>query len=383
MKQLKTRVAVMFGGRSGEHEVSLRSAASVIRNLDKERFEILPIAVEKSGRWAWIALDKLEHAGESLKIPASAPEVVLAPRSVDGQACFWIDEAGGKETVMADVVFPVIHGTFGEDGCLQGLFELAEVAYVGCGVLASSVGMDKDMAKRVIRDAGLPIVPFVLLEKAHFETSPTKVTAEIAVQISKELSFPVFVKPANMGSSVGIHKVKEAKALQAALEDAFQYDTKLVIEKALSVREIEMSVLESLKYGEPAQVSLPGEVIPSTSTHEFYSYEAKYLDENGAALQIPAKLTPEQTKRAQQIGVQAFQALSGEGMARCDLFLDKDSGEFYFNEVNTIPGFTSISMYPKMWEASGLSYANLLSRLVDLAIERRKRKSALSREFKP
>lgn len=372
----------MFGGRSGEHEVSLRSAASVIRNLDKQRFEILPIAVEKSGRWSWVPLEKLEHSGEALKLPSGAPEVVLAPRSVDGQACFWIDDAGVKTTVNADVVFPVIHGTFGEDGCLQGLFELAEVAYVGCGVLASSVGMDKDMAKRVVRDAGLPIVPFVVLEKSHFETSSTIVAAEISQQIMKEFSFPVFVKPANMGSSVGIHKVKEFKALQAALEDAFQYDTKLVIEKALSVREIEMSVLESLKYGEPAQVSMPGEVIPSTSTHEFYSYEAKYLDEKGAALQIPAVLTPEQTKRAQQIGVHAFQALSGEGMARCDLFLDRDSGEFYFNEVNTIPGFTAISMYPKMWEASGLSYADLLTRLVDLALERRKRKSALSREFK-
>ncbi|MGK5086957.1 D-alanine--D-alanine ligase family protein [Bdellovibrionota bacterium FG-2] len=382
MKQQKTRVAVMFGGRSGEHEVSLRSAASVIRNLDKQRFEILPIAVEKSGRWSWVPLEKLEHSGEALKLPSGAPEVVLAPRSVDGQACFWIDDAGVKTTVNADVVFPVIHGTFGEDGCLQGLFELAEVAYVGCGVLASSVGMDKDMAKRVVRDAGLPIVPFVVLEKSHFETSSTIVAAEISQQIMKEFSFPVFVKPANMGSSVGIHKVKEFKALQAALEDAFQYDTKLVIEKALSVREIEMSVLESLKYGEPAQVSMPGEVIPSTSTHEFYSYEAKYLDEKGAALQIPAVLTPEQTKRAQQIGVHAFQALSGEGMARCDLFLDRDSGEFYFNEVNTIPGFTAISMYPKMWEASGLSYADLLTRLVDLALERRKRKSALSREFK-
>jgi len=242
------------------------------------------------------------------------------------------------------------------------------------GVLASAVGMDKDVAKRLARDAGIPIVPFVMAKADSWLRDPSVVSRAV----ERELGYPVFVKPSNMGSSVGVHKVKEPAKLEAALADAFRYDTKVLIEKAVNAREIELAVLESATPGEPPMVTVPGEITP---THEFYSYEAKYIDEKGAALMIPAKLTPEQVKRAQEIARGAFVALELEGLSRCDLFLDKDSGEFYFNEVNTLPGFTSISMYPKLWEACGIPYRELLSRLVDLAIARHRKKHALLREY--
>ncbi len=337
----KFRVAVLYGGRSGEHEVSLQSAASVIKNLDQDRFEIIPALIDKEGRWQY-------------------PEMLR----FDGM----------KPSKALDVVFPVMHGTFCEDGTIQGLLELADVPYVGCGVLASAVGMDKDVTKRLIRDAGLPIVPYLAVKSTQWR----KEKNEIATKISRELGFPVFVKPANAGSSVGVHKVKEAGQLSVALNDSFLYDTKVLIEKAIPAREIELAVLEHENSGEVPRVSAPGEVVPH---HEFYSYEAKYLDENGAALLIPAQLDPSQTAEAQRIAREAFMALECEGMARADLFLDKNTGEFYFNEVNTIPGFTSISMYPKMWEASGIPYRDLLTRLIDLAIARHKRKKALKRSY--
>jgi D-alanine-D-alanine ligase len=267
-----------------------------------------------------------------------------------------------------------MHGPLCEDGSIQGLLELADVPYVGCGVLASAVGMDKEVAKRLVQAAGIPVVPWVSLRAGAFEREPAAAEAKIA----RDLGFPCFVKPTNLGSSVGIHKVKEASQLRAAIQDAFRYDTKVLVEKAVSAREIELSALESPDAGAPALVSVPGEIAP---THEFYSYESKYLDENGAALMIPAKLSAEQTKLAQKIAREVFAALECEGMTRVDLFLDKGTGEFFFNEVNTIPGFTSISMYPKMWEASGIPYAELLSRLVDLAIARHARRKALVRDF--
>jgi D-alanine-D-alanine ligase len=235
--------------------------------------------------------------------------------------------------------------------------------------------MDKDMAKRVARDAGIPIVPYVSLQHEVWK----KGKEQLAENIAAQLGYPLFVKPANMGSSVGVHKVKEPSELNAALEDAFNYDRKVVVEAAVNAREIEVSVLENLESGADPLVSIPGEIDPA---HEFYSYEAKYLDEKGAALIIPAKLDPEETKRAQEIGRKVFMALECEGMARVDLFLDRTSGEFFFNELNTIPGFTSISMYPKLWEASGISYQELLSKLVDLAVSRHEKKTTLVREFR-
>jgi D-alanine-D-alanine ligase len=280
----------------------------------------------------------------------------------------------GGEPRGIDVVFPVMHGPLCEDGTIQGLLELADLPYVGCGVLASAVAMDKEMAKRVARDAGIPIVPYISLKHELWK----KEREQSAKTIEKELGYPVFVKPANLGSSVGVHKVKEVGELNKALEDAFNYDTKVLVEAAVNAREIEVSMLENPEPGGDPLASVPGEIQP---THEFYSYEAKYLDEKGAALIIPAKLDAEQTRRAQDVGRKVFSALECEGMARVDMFLERASGEIFFNELNTIPGFTSISMYPKLWEASGISYPELLSKLVDLAISRHERKKALVREF--
>ena len=370
----KVRVAVLYGGRSGEHEVSLQSAASVINHLDRERFEIVPVAIDKQGRWHLNDISLLEGQ-KSLPVFKDAPKVVLppnVPEASDGNALIHLGDSGEDKAI--DVVFPVVHGPLCEDGTIQGLLELADVPYVGCGVLASAVAMDKEMAKRVARDAGVPIVPYVSLKSESWK----KQKRESAQRIQKELGYPVFVKPANLGSSVGVHKVTEPSGLDAALADAFRYDTKVLVEVAINAREIELSVLENPDAGAGPLVSVPGEINP---THEFYSYEAKYLDEKGAELIIPARLDAPQTKRAQEIAKQIFSAIECEGMARVDLLLDRTTGQFFFNELNTIPGFTSISMYPKMWEASGTSYQELLSRLVELAIARQKRKKALVREF--
>ena len=370
----KLRVAVLYGGRSGEHEVSLQSAASVIKYLDRDRFEIVPVAIDKQGRWHLNDISLLEGK-KSLPVFKDAPKVVLPPNPADpnsDSALIRLGESGGARGI--DVVFPVMHGPLCEDGTIQGLLELADLPYVGCGVLASAVAMDKEITKRVARDAGLPIVSYVSLKHELWK----KEKQQLAKRIEKELGYPVFVKPANLGSSVGVHKVKEQSRLNLALEDAFKYDTKVVIETAVSAREIEVSVLENPDVGGDPLVSVPGEIDP---THEFYSYEAKYLDEKGATLIIPAKLDIEQTRRVQDVARKAFSALECEGMARVDTFLDRTSGEILFNELNTIPGFTSISMYPKLWEASGISYQELLSKLVDLAISRHERKRTLVREF--
>ena len=368
----KLRVAVLYGGRSGEHEVSLQSAASVINHLDRDRFEIVPVAIDKQGRWHLNDISLIEGK-KYLPVFKDAPRVVLPPNSADISALVRL--GGSGEARAIDVVFPVVHGPLCEDGTIQGLLELADVPYVGCGVLASAVAMDKEVAKRLARDAGLPIVPYVSLKYERWK----KQKQQSAEQIQKELGYPVFVKPANLGSSVGVHKVKEAGGLNTALENAFEYDTKVLVEVAVDAREIEVSVLENPESGADPLVSVPGEIDP---THEFYSYEAKYLDENGATLIIPSKLEAEQTKRVRDIAKKAFLTIECEGMARVDLLLDRTSGKLFFNELNTIPGFTSISMYPKLWEASGIPYAELLSRLVDLAISRHKRKKALVREFR-
>ncbi|PYJ87371.1 MAG: D-alanine--D-alanine ligase A [Verrucomicrobia bacterium] len=370
----KLRVAVLYGGRSGEHEVSLQSAASVINNLDRDRFEIVPVAIDKQGRWRLNDISLLEGR-KSLPVFKDAPKVILPPNVADtesGSALIGLGEGGEAKPI--DVVFPVVHGPLCEDGTIQGLLELADVPYVGCGVLASAVAMDKEMAKRVARDAGIPIVPYLALKHEQWKKEKDRA----AEKIQRELGYPVFVKPANLGSSVGVHKVTDAGGLNAALEDAFRYDVKVLAEVAIDAREIELAVLENSDPGAEPLVSVPGEINP---THEFYSYEAKYLDDNGAELIIPANLDAEQTKQAQEIARSAFSTIECEGMARVDLLLDRSAGKFYFNELNTIPGFTSISMYPKLWEASGIGYQELLSRLVDLAVSRHRRKRTLVREF--
>ena len=369
----KIRVAVLYGGKSGEHEVSLMTGASVIQHLNKDEFEVIPVSIDKAGRWQWNDLKLIEEKrGKSLSVYKDAPELLLKPTSSGQGSLVPVNSSGPTFTV--DVVFPAIHGPLCEDGTVQGMLELANVAYVGSGVLGSAVSMDKDMAKRLAASAGIPIAPFLALKK---ETIPAK-RKEWTAQIQAQFQLPVFVKPSNMGSSVGVHKVKNWTELLPAIEDAFRYDLKVLVEAGVDAREIELAVLE--QDDGSLFVSLPSE-IKTLGSHEFYSYEAKYLDESGSAYDLPAKISAEQTKEAQEIARKAFVALECNGMARVDLFLSRTDGRLYFNEVNTIPGFTSISMYPKMMEASGVPYSELLSRLIHLALLRQKKRSELKRDF--
>jgi D-alanine-D-alanine ligase len=376
----RIRVAVLYGGRSGEHEISLQSAASVLRNLDRERFEVIPIAIDKEGRWHPGDVALIDQGARTLPVFKDQPPVLLppSPRAGGAELVPYGETALHKRGLplpAVDVVFPVMHGTLCEDGAIQGLLELADLPYVGCGVLASAVGMDKEVAKRLARAAALPIVPYVLARRGTWEAELPALTARVA----QDLGYPCFVKPACCGSSVGVHKVKTAAALRPALADAFRYDRKVLIEKAIDAREIEVAVLQSPDPSGAPLCSVPGEINPR---HEFYSYEAKYLDENGAELIIPARLSDAQTAAAQRLAAAAFTALECEGMARVDFFLDRGTGELLFNEVNTIPGFTSISMYPKMWEASGLPYQELLTRLIELALRRGHEQRQLVRDYK-
>ena len=358
----KLRVAVLFGGKSAEHEISLLSARNIVEAIDKKKYQVLLISIDKHGRWglcdassaAWPSSVKSTKPGKSLALALgrrSNPLTRLSGR-------------GGVGPV--DVVFPVLHGTFGEDGTVQGLLKLDDVPFVGAGVLGSAVGMDKDVMKRLLRDAGLPTARFLVCERSSLED----VNFE---RVTQALGLPVFIKPANLGSSVGIHKVKDREQLRRAVQDAFRYDSKILIEEYIQGREIECAVLGN----DSPIASLPGEIMPR---HEFYSYEAKYLDEKGALLEIPAKLPAEVTREIQDVAIKTFKALCCEGMARVDFFL-RHEREVIVNEINTIPGFTKISMYPKMWEASGISYTELIDRLIELAIERFNREKKLKTSF--
>lgn len=389
----KIRILVLYGGRSGEHEVSLRSAASVLRELDSSRFEAVPVFITKQGHWHLNSLADWNPKAVEAPTSVDGPQVYLPPIPAasfgeiisrtreaglgEGPGFLYDVYRGGADGAIAevDVVFPVLHGPLYEDGCLQGLFELAEIPYVGCRVFANAAGMDKEMTKRLAESRGIKTAPYLCVRK---EDSWDARSGTLIARVARELGFPVFVKPANMGSSVGVHKVKEPGALRDALADAFQYDTKVLIEKFIRGRELELSVLENSVLGEPPLVSCAGEVI---SRHEFYSYEAKYLDPEGALTQIPAKLLPSELAELQECAKKVYLAIDGESMMRVDFFYDEEAKIFYLNEPNTLPGFTSISMYPKMWEASGISYQELLSRLVDLAVSRHKRRAQLRREF--
>jgi D-alanine-D-alanine ligase len=355
-KAKRLRVGVLFGGRSGEHEVSLASAASVIRALDPEKYEAVPIGITKDGRWlvgtgAQKMLPEVLKSGERVSLPPDPTAAVLMP----------LAPGPDNPAVVIDVVFPVLHGTFGEDGTVQGLLELANLPYVGAGVLGSAVGMDKDVQKRLFKEAGLPIVPFLSISRAQWEKDRAGVTKRIA-----KFRYPVFVKPAALGSSVGMSRVKSAKEISAALDTAAEFGTKIVVERAISAREIEVSVLGN----DDLRASIPGEIVPH---REFYDYAAKYL-EQGTRLEIPARLTKKQVKQFQELAMRAYQAIDCAGMARCDFFLDHRTRKIFVNELNTIPGFTSISMYPKLWEASGLPYPKLIDRLIELALERHREK---------
>ncbi len=356
----KIRVGILFGGRSAEHEVSLRSAKNVYEALDKEKYEPILIGIDKRGKWLLENRSRFLLESGNANQEETGESVALVPQSDGAITNFERPSAGEK----IDVVFPVLHGTFGEDGTVQGLLKLANIPFVGAGVLGSAVGMDKDVAKRLLRDAGIPIAKFKVFrgnDEISFDA------------VSEGLGVPLFVKPANLGSSVGVHKARGEEEFRAAVKDAFRYDRKILVEEFIKGREIECSVLGN----EEPIASLPGEVIPK---HEFYSYEAKYIDEDGAALEIPAKLPEETIKRVQDLAARAFKALECEGMARVDFFL-KENGDLFVNEINTIPGFTSISMYPKLWEASGVSYSELVDRLIMLAIERFKKESRLKTSY--
>ena len=352
----RLRVGVLFGGRSGEHEVSLISAASVIQALDPQKYEPVPIGITKDGQWlagtaAHKMLPEILRSGERVMLSADPNVAALVPVS-----------NSRPDALRVDVVFPVLHGTYGEDGTVQGLLDLAGLPFVGSGVLGSAVGMDKDMQKRLFLQAKLPVGDFLAIPRAQWEKSRGKVLSAIR----KTFRFPVFVKPATLGSSVGMTKAHDAKELAAAMDLAAEFAQKILVEKAIRGREIEVSVLGN----EDPKASIPGEIVPH---REFYDYAAKYLEE-GTRLLIPAKLNRAQVKRFQEFAVRAFRSLECLGMARVDFFLEHRTGKILLNEINTIPGFTSISMYPKLWEASGLSYRNLLDRLIELAIAQHREK---------
>ena len=397
----KLRVGVLFGGRSGEHEISLLSAASVLNAIDKSKYEVVPIGITKDGLWvtAGHAEALLQGKQEARSLRAGDPDatepaavlehgsaVVIPPvpaRNASSPGAMIPFQTGAGELarrwtdnrIQVDIVFPVLHGTFGEDGTIQGLLELADIAYVGAGVLGSACGMDKHIMKELFRAAGLPMVKHVTVLRSDWESAPAKVRR----LVESKLPYPVFVKPANLGSSVGISKARNRAELGPAINEAAIYDRKIVIEQGVGgkkrkAREIECSVLGNDR---PA-ASLPGEVVPST---EFYDYKAKYLDE-GSQLVIPAKLTKTQVKQVQKLAIAAFQAVDCSGLARVDFLMDPASEKLYLNEINTMPGFTSISMYPKMWAASGLPYPELIDRLIQLGVERHaeKNRNRYSRE---
>ena len=389
----KLRVGILFGGRSGEHDVSLLSAASVFKAIDKNKFDVVPIGITQEGRWVTASdaerllqgkpiEERHLRAGDPDATPAAAvlekgEAVIVPPEPKSAMAPFQTDAPARRASdraINVDIVFPVLHGTFGEDGTIQGLLELADLAYVGAGVLGSAAGMDKDIMKALFRNAGLPIVKHVTILRADWDDDPKN--TEKAIE--KALKYPMFVKPANLGSSVGISKAHNHRELGPAIYEAAKFDRKIVIEQGVGgqkqkAREIECSVLGNDK----PEASVPGEIVPGK---EFYDYNAKYLDE-GSQLIIPAKLTKTEVKKVQQLAIAAFQAVDCSGLARVDFLMDPKSQKVYLNEINTMPGFTAISMYPKLWAASGLEYSDLIDRLIQLGIERHgdKKKNQYSR----
>jgi D-alanine-D-alanine ligase len=357
-KDKRIRVGIIFGGRSGEHEVSLRSARSVMDAIDRDKYDVLPIGITKEGHW--VAGDDpygYLTVGESGPRPAA---LLGEPGDPTLKAIEPVEDAGSTMTDIGsvDVIFPVLHGPYGEDGTVQGLLELADIPYVGAGVTGSAVGMDKAIFKAVTISCGLPVLPYRLVLRSEWEADPEKTLD----RLETALGYPVFVKPCNLGSSVGISKARNRDELKAALTDAAHYDRRLLVEQGIPAREIEVSVLGN----EEPIASVPGEVIPGD---EFYSYDDKYINDD-AQLVIPAPLGEEMTRQAQEIATTAYRAIDCAGLARVDFLLDSETDELWLNEVNTIPGFTSISMYPKLWEASGLSYPDLIDRLIQLALER-------------
>ena len=354
----KLRVGILFGGKSAEHEVSILSVKNVIEALDKNKYEPVLIGIDKRGEW------HLCDSVQFLENKQGAKPLLPCDGQKDGAHLVSYSEKIPRQSL--DVIFPVLHGTYGEDGTVQGLFKLADIPFVGAGVLGSAVGMDKDVMKRLLRDAGIPIAKFLTMH----QSSAHEIDYKFVVA---SLGLPFFVKPANLGSSVGVSKMKNREDWDKAVELAFEYDHKIILEECINGKEIECSVL-----GNDAPIaSLPGEVIPQ---HEFYSYEAKYLDDNGAHFKIPADLNSLTVIGVQNMAIRAYKALCCAGMARVDFFL-RENGEIFVNELNTIPGFTKISMYPKMWEVSGIPYSELIDRLIELAIDRHQKEKKLKTHF--
>jgi D-alanine-D-alanine ligase len=362
----KIKLGVIFGGRSGEHEVSLVSAASIVEALDKSRFDIVPVGISKEGRW-YVGEGVMDFL-KSGRADGEIHPAVLLP-DAEGGLITW---AEGKEAIKLDAAFPVLHGPYGEDGTVQGLLELSDLPYVGCGVLASSLAMDKIISKEIFEARGLPTVKYIWFLKSIWE----KEKKSLVEKIEAKLKYPMFVKPANLGSSVGIYKVKDRGELTGTIPLSMEYDRKILIEESVpDAREIEVSVLGN----DDPIASVPGEIIPSG---EFYDYDAKYVDGKSTD-EIPAKLPGDVSEKIRETAVSAFSAIDGSGMARVDFLVNGKTNEVFLNELNTIPGFTSISMYPKLMEASGVPYSELLSRLVDLAFERHRVKRSLKTSYQP
>jgi D-alanine-D-alanine ligase len=371
----KLRVGVVFGGRSGEHEVSVASAASVMEALDKDKYEVVPIGITHEGRWLAgsdprriIAGVEMEAAGQDSEVTAV---VITGDPTRNGLVPV---DSGPAESVPVghiDIVLPVLHGTYGEDGTLQGLFEMAGLPYAGCGVLGAALGMDKEKAKMIFQSAGLPIVEWLTVHRYELERDPEA----LCRRIEERFPYPVFAKPANLGSSVGVGKAHDREELGVALWAALEYDRRAIVEPGINCRELECGVLGN----DQPIASTVGEVVPSG---EFYDYRAKYID-NASRLYIPAEIPAATLEAIREMAVKAFLALDLSGLARVDFFLDKDTGTVYLNEVNTMPGFTQISMYPKLWEASGIPYPELLDRLIELGLERYADKQRNRTSFAP
>ena len=357
----KIRVGVIFGGRSGEHEVSLVSATSIMKALNPEKYDVVPVGITRKGSWLVgvkpdaMLEDKSEKAQKCIPFSGGKANLNCDPAE---KGLILVDKPQNQNRVELDILFPVVHGTYGEDGTLQGLLEQADMPYVGCGVLASAAGMDKTVAKKLFRDAGIAVAPFREIIRSEWRKDPET----ILDQIEKEFEFPCFIKPVNSGSSVGISKAKNRESLAKAINEAARFDRKILVESFVNGREIEVSVLGN----DSPIASVPGEIVPC---NEFYDYSAKYVDDR-SELKIPADLSPELSLEIRNLAIKAYKALDCAGMARVDFFLERGTNRVIINEINTIPGFTKISMYPKLWEASGINYSELCDRLIDLAIER-------------
>ena len=369
----KLRIGLLFGGRSSEHIISLMSARSVLQAFDKDKYDIVPVGITKDGKW--IGGDDPLRGLKNGENGDEAPEMLLLGAPHHQRALMQVSAGSSDKNLslvdicQLDVVFPILHGPFGEDGAIQGLLELADIAYVGAGVVGSAVGMDKAIFKAVMRSADLPVLPYVLVNRSAFEQNASRVIA----QVRSELTFPVFVKPCNLGSSVGISRVSDDDHLHTSLVEAARWDRRIVVEQGIDAREIEVSVLGN----DDPEASIAGEVVPG---REFYDYVSKYVSDDSELL-IPAPISKTQMDRVRELSIAAFKAADCSGMARVDFLLDTVHGKLWLNELNTIPGFTGISMYPKLWEASGLSYSHLVDRLILLALERKDDRDKTEREY--